>query len=44
MRPATDNWMRPSCGSRRSAMFKFDMTLRREVTGKARCLGGGAIS
>ena len=36
--------MRPSCGMRRSEMFRFAMTLRREVTGKARCLGGGDIS
>jgi len=44
MRPATGSWMRPSCGTRRSAMFRPEMTFRREVTGSARCRGGGAIS
>ena len=36
--------MRPSCGSRFSEMFRPAMTLMREMTGRARCLGGGAIS
>ncbi len=36
--------MRPSCGRRFSEMFRFAMTLMREVTGSARCFGGGAIS
>ena len=43
-RPAMFFWMRPSCGRRRSAMFRFDMTFTREMTGSARCRGGGAIS
>jgi len=36
--------MRPSCGSRLSAMFMFAMTFTREITGSARCRGGGDIS
>ena len=28
LRPAMFFWMRPSCGRRRSAMFRFAMTLR----------------
>ena len=43
-RPPTLIWMRPSCGSRRSAMSRPEMTLMRDVTGRARCFGGGAIS
>ena len=43
-RPAMCVWMRPSCGMRRSAMFRLDMTFTREITGFARCRGGGDIS
>ena len=37
-------WMRPSCGMRRSAMFRLDMTLMREVMAVASERGGGDIS
>ena len=37
-------WMRPSCGRRRSAMFRLLITFTREMTGRARCRGGGDIS
>ncbi len=30
--------MRPSCGRRRSEMFRFAMTLMREITGKRQML------
>ena len=43
-RPAIGKLMRPSCGRRRSEMFRFAMTLMREIIGSARCLGGGVIS
>ena len=43
-RPAMVVWMRPSCGTRRSAMLRFDMTLMREVTAVASERGGGDIS
>ena len=36
--------MRPSCGSRRSAMSRFAMTLMRLAIAGARCRGGGTIS
>ena len=36
--------IRPSCGTRRSAMSSLAMTLMRVVMAKARCRGGGTIS
>ena len=36
--------IRPSCGSRRSAMFRLASTFTRETIGTASCRGGGAIS
>ena len=42
--PPTVSSMRPSCGSRRSAMSRFAITLIRVVIAKARCFGGGTIS
>jgi hypothetical protein len=36
--------MRPSWGSRVSAMSRFDMTLTREITARASWMGGGIIS
>ena len=36
--------MRPSCGKRRSEIFRFAMTLMRETTASASRLGGGDIS
>ena len=42
--PPTVRRMRPSCGSRRSAMSRLAMTLMRVVMAKARCRGGGTIS
>ena len=36
--------MRPSCGTRRSAMSSLAMTLMRVVMAKARWRGGGTIS
>ena len=42
--PPTFSSMRPSCGSRRSAMSRFDMTLMRLAMAVARWRGGGTIS
>ena len=36
--------MRPSCGMRRSAMSRRDMTLMRAASLTASCTGGAAIS
>ena len=36
--------MRPSCGTRRSAMSRLAMTLMRELMAGAMCAGGGIIS
>ena len=36
--------MRPSCGTRRSAMSRRDMTLRRATILTASCTGGSATS
>jgi hypothetical protein len=44
LRPATLIAMRPSWGRRRSEMSNWDMTFKREMTGSARCFGGGDIS
>ena len=42
--PPMASWIRPSCGSRRSAMSRFDMTLMRLEIAGARCRGGGTSS
>ena len=42
--PPTLSSIRPSCGSRRSAMSSSAMTLIRVVMALARCRGGGTIS
>ena len=36
--------MRPSCGTRRSAMFSFDMILKREISAALSFIGGFMIS
>ena len=36
--------MRPSCGTRRSEMSRFDMIFRREMIAGSRRLGGDSIS
>ena len=42
--PPTASRMRPSCGSRRSAMSRSAITLTRVVIAIAKCRGGGTIS
>ena len=42
--PPRASWMRPSWGSRRSAMSRLDMTLMRLAIAGARCRGGGTSS
>ena len=42
--PPTLSSMRPSWGSRRSAMSRLDMTLMRLAMARARWRGGGTIS
>ncbi|CAM5636828.1 hypothetical protein RLIN73S_02508 [Rhodanobacter lindaniclasticus] len=42
--PCTRSWMRPSCGSRRSAMFSRAMIFTREITAAVDDDGGASTS